>query len=269
MSGLDGALASCNQYFMPPKPAEEYLQEDYLKHHSYLKLDEFLTSQPKAYVNQIEIPPQHSYLEFKDIWGKQIETGDLTGEEIIGRSLLNKNDPLYLDPTGIAGQGFYHGDDIEFSVIEASGGFKHVAQVEIVDQDLVHHTAGSTAIGRYAEGSPLAGKKINSAFMGSTAVPIDVANDAVWGKYIYDFRGVPGWNIQSATRDMVLSDADKALLQGISGEMEIAIPRNIPLECLLRIGTISVSAMSGRNRIGRWEINPSFNSQKCRKYFGR
>jgi hypothetical protein len=263
----------CNYHFSSPQTSQEFVVKGFGKTHSYEypRIHEgwdFLEATPKAYVNQVQVKPIFSYLELKDSAGRKLEIDNLTGEEIIQRSGLPSSDPRHLDINNISGEGFYHGDDVEPHLIKQSGGFKQRADTEIIDRDLIHHAVGEMSISRYAEGTPLAGQRIRSGFMGSTITPLDMHNDGSWGKYIYDFRGVPGWDLKTA-ENMAKTELDNVVLRSVSGEREIVIPRDIPVWCLLRVATTSTSSVSGRTRISRWDINPEFNPELCRKYFAR
>lgn len=257
------ADSSCSYHFQPPQELHEFVESGFGKLHTYeyVKITDswdFLSSTPKAYVNQVELKPVFSYVDLPD----------LTGEEIILRSSLPVDNPNYLDAKSISGEGYYHGDDVEPVLIKNSGGFKQRADTQIVDRDLIHHAAGESSISRYAEGTPVAELKIRSGFMGTTSTPLDMNNDGSWGKYIYDFRGVPGWDLQRV-EGLAVSDLDRSVMRSVSGEREIVVPRDIPVWCLLRVATTVTSSATGRTRISKWDINPDYNPLLCRKYFAR
>ena len=254
---------SCNYHFQPTQDIQDFLEKSFGKYHTYeaARISDnwsFLDAPPKAYVNQVELKPMYSYVDLPD----------LTGEEIILRSNLTTDNPQYLDTNKITGEGFYHGDDVEPALIKNSGGFKQRNDTQIVDRDLIHHAAGESSISRYAEGTPVAELKIRSGFMGTTITPLDMNNDGSWGKYIYDFRGVPGWDLQRV-EGLAVSDLDRSVMRSVSGEREIVVPRDIPVWCLLRVATTVTSSATGRTRISKWDINPDYNPLLCRKYFAR
>jgi hypothetical protein len=112
----------------------------------------------------------------------------------------------------------------------------------------------------------------HSAFRGATpfvSAPPDSPHmgAAEWadeGGWVYDIFGVPTWDVNSSLEGRV---PVAGMYRGnlMYGEVEQAIPSQIPLECIKRWG--QVSDWGGRNIVREWTPNPQYNDALCRRFF--
>ncbi len=108
----------------------------------------------------------------------------------------------------------------------------------------------------------------DSAFRGTTpmvATPDGSAGAAVWageGGIVIEVEGVPGWDINGQLQGRVQTPGG---FRGnlMTGEVELAVPARVPVECIKRVGRVS-ETRGGRLLVRQedWVANPRFKGRK-------
>jgi len=118
--------------------------------------------------------------------------------------------------------GGYHGNDFTPAEVRSAGGFKAAGD----NWDLVRHHED---LGRFESAG-------DSAFRGATRLPTEAAK---WGDWVYQVEGVPTWDVnkimQGKIRVAGVGDYRGALMHG---EVEHAIPGEVPLKNIVRFGRV-------------------------------
>lgn len=110
----------------------------------------------------------------------------------------------------------------------------------------------------------------DTAFRGTTPQisspdgTIGAINWADEGGYVYEIRGVPGWEVNTALEGRVAKPDGTFRDNLMSGELETAIPAKVPGKFICRVGRPSLSN-SGRLiiRSTDWVVNPYAAKPPC------
>jgi len=156
--------------------------------------------------------------------------------------------------------GGYHGTSTNPDKVVRDHGFPAKGPIE--DWRLLEHSEESS------EGA--------SAFRGTTIFPSFPGvyqGAAYWadeGGWVYELRGVPTWELDSDLEGRVKRPDGTYRGNLMRGEVERAVPAQIPLECIPRWGQARAAA-NGRYYVppSGWVENPAFDSAVCARFFGR
>lgn len=163
-----------------------------------------------------------------------------------------KQPPLAILPDGSKAKpssfsGGYHGTD----AISPEVAFKKGLPGRGSDMRLKEHTEAAG----------------NSAFRGTTMVvydPVSGNGAAAWagkGGWVYEVRGVPGWDVNALLDGRVQKVGGGFRGNLMYGEQELAIPAAVPRERIKRAGRVMEDAQ-GRLRVTEWVENPHYQANK-------
>ena len=115
-----------------------------------------------------------------------------------------------------------------------------------------------------------------SAFRGTTPIVASPEGDggaAYWadqGGWVYEFHGVPTWGV-NGNLDGRIQRPDGSYRDNLMrGEMENAVPAEIPIECIVRWGQVQEFPTNGKLYVplSGWAANPQYDMQQCLKFWG-
>ena len=115
-----------------------------------------------------------------------------------------------------------------------------------------------------------------SAFRGTTPIVASPEGDggaAYWadqGGWVYEIQGVPTWGV-NANLDGRIQRPDGSYRDNLMrGEMENAVPAEIPIECIARWGQVQEFPTNGKLYVPstNWTANPQYDMQQCLKFWG-